>query len=721
VIHYSSVFLVRIGFACYLLFLHSFSIVGQQSISEVRLLPPGSVVTTTGTVTSGAEFGQIRYIQDAHAGIAIYDEDLSSTLAGDSIIVTGVLSAYRGEMQLSPVFSFQLIQSGKITAPLNHSDFQEISVQVFESRKMIIPCAGINSCEAELAAGWYDIFDQFGNKTRLWIAEDHPVTGFPILDRPVSIEGIWTKFEDQYQLLCQKITDASEGSCHYISPPHLAFIQDAPSIYWNQIPYALTYVEIQGEDFDLSIDFGLHGLNAEVAPENLIPGRIYSAQLFQQDSFGTVYGSIPLRFSPPTPVSPIEVLFNRSIDASFSDGSTPLGTGSSVIETDLIQRIDNVTSTLDIAMYNTGRFSVVQALTRAVQRGVNVRFIADDETSNTALEGQLSFPIFYRSGSGIMHNKFVIGDADIPDLAWLWTGSTNLTSNQLSTDPNHAYIIHDQALARSYKLEFDEMWGELPDRSDARYGDFKTNNTVHLFKTGETLIESYFSPSDETNCHLIDALRTTDHQVLIGLLLLTYEELVDVIIDLHQQGKEVRVILEDEENSMDAFARLTAAGVNMVTHDPSPIFHHKYAIIDEGYLDSDPQVITGSHNWTWSADNTNDENTLIIHDQTVTNIFRQEFEARWKELNPTSVNQISDAQIYIYPNPASDAIHVVNPTPATFEIELLNVGGNCIFKSSIGRDENKEILMSENIPSGVYLLRFTSANQRFTNQLIILK
>ena len=105
-------------------------------------------------------------------------------------------------------------------------------------------CAGIKSCERELSAGWYEIYDQWGNVARLWIAENHPTQGFPLFNRPVVVEGIWTKFEDQYQLMCQQITDASEGSCHYIPPPSLSFENNLPVLSWSNVPEATTDVWI---------------------------------------------------------------------------------------------------------------------------------------------------------------------------------------------------------------------------------------------------------------------------------------------------------------------------------------------------------------------------------------------------------------------------------------------------------------------------------------------
>ena len=50
------------------------SLVGySQDIATARSQGVGSTVTVTGIVTNGDELGPIRYIEDATAGIAIYD------------------------------------------------------------------------------------------------------------------------------------------------------------------------------------------------------------------------------------------------------------------------------------------------------------------------------------------------------------------------------------------------------------------------------------------------------------------------------------------------------------------------------------------------------------------------------------------------------------------------------------------------------------------------
>jgi len=122
-------------------------------------------------------------------------------------------------------------------------------------------------------------------------------------------------------------------------------------------------------------------------------------------------------------------------------------------------------------------------------------------------------------------------------------------------------------------------------------------------------------------------------------------------------------------------------------------------------------VITGSHNWTWSADNINDENTLIIHDQRVTNIFRQEFEARWGELNPTSIHTDLINGMKVYPNPASSFLHIENPFSESCGVELINVDGQIVMHKDIEADQTSVLTIDQSLPAGLYMVRIVSASQ----------
>jgi mitochondrial cardiolipin hydrolase len=53
--------------------------------------------------------------------------------------------------------------------------------------------------------------------------------------------------------------------------------------------------------------------------------------------------------------------------------------------------------------------------------------------------------------------------------------------------------------------------------------------------------------------------------------------------------------------------------------------HHKFAIID------DAMVLTGSYNWTIESEKENFDNLLVLRDADPLGLYRQEFEALWKD------------------------------------------------------------------------------------------
>ena len=87
------------------------------TIKAARALPPGSTVTIRAVVINGAEMGNIRYVQDADAGLALYAQPaklagFGELRAGDSIQVTGQLKVYNGLTEMDPIASFHKLASG---------------------------------------------------------------------------------------------------------------------------------------------------------------------------------------------------------------------------------------------------------------------------------------------------------------------------------------------------------------------------------------------------------------------------------------------------------------------------------------------------------------------------------------------------------------------------------------------------------------------------------
>ena len=105
---------------------------------------------------------------------------------------------------------------------------------------------------------------------------------------------------------------------------------------------------------------------------------------------------------------------------------------------------------------------------------------------------------------------------------------------------------------------------------------------------------------------------------------LTLDRVGDALIDAHKRGIDVKVILDrynQEEGS--EYDRLVQAGVPVRLHQGSGLMHNKVAIIDGSI------AITGSYNWTGSAENENDENLLVIKSAEVSSTYEEEFDRIW--------------------------------------------------------------------------------------------
>jgi phosphatidylserine/phosphatidylglycerophosphate/cardiolipin synthase-like enzyme len=353
----------------------------------------------------------------------------------------------------------------------------------------------------------------------------------------------------------------------------------------------------------------------------------------------------------------INTYFNQSVDHSVAlPGNEAVHTPNSIDDT-LVKYILMAQESIDVAVYNTTSSSAVAdiagALNTAHANGVQVRVIFNENTGNTAIPNLSpgiprleSPPANFNNNIGIMHHKFFVFDANSnnPNLPRVWTGSTNLTTQQVNTDANHAVLIQDQSLAIAYWLEFNEMWGTdgpQPNPQNAKFGIQKKDNTPHVFNVNGKRVECYFSPSDNTNQRIVQAIHEANTELLVNTMLITQNSLADAIIFQHFNGVNTSVLVNTEAQS-STFGQLRNAlrGRLAEYSQITGILHHKTMMTDV-LSNQNPLVLTGSHNWSASADNINDENTVIIYDEMVVNQFFQEFMARFEPM-ASQVEAIED-------------------------------------------------------------------------------
>jgi len=343
------------------------------------------------------------------------------------------------------------------------------------------------------------------------------------------------------------------------------------------------------------------------------------------------------------------------------------------VETIFINYCNAAKYKIDLAFYNINRANILDAIKAAANRGVEIRIICeyDNRASFAGLDGYagkirvIDDTFGNNSGSGLMHNKFAVFDYNYPgtdstveDL--VWTGSHNFTAYMLSS-ANNVFTIKNHAIASNYIKEFNEMWGSAtltPNSANSKFDGNKTDNTAHYFSIGttKTNVELYFSPSDGANSKIVNAIQTANYNIYFCIFTFSDGGIAQAILDKHNAGVKVAGVWDPGQvtSSWDQYdnnknLRDNIGSQYMIINKNgfSGDMHHKYMIIDVGHPESDPIVITGSHNWTGSADTKNDENLLIIHDPLVAQKYYAEFLERFGR-NP-------------YPAPATATI---NTTPS---------------------------------------------------------
>lgn len=707
------------------LFLTVFSnLLIAQTIADARAQSEGTIVTVTGIVTNGSEMPVVRYMQDSSAGIAIYDNQLEDVDRGDSITVTGKLDDFNGLLEVVDVTFTNHGETDQIIPAISTpNDVTESN----EAELLKIENAVFSDGGGFFSQGTFE-FESGGQTSVIFVKSGSPFDGQLIPTTPITILGISSQFDGQnppgYQLLPRDLND---------------FIYSDEII----ITSALTQENITTSSFDINWTTNLSGStmayygttpNLELGMldqesegtdhilnvTNLEPGSIYYLKAFSINETDTAFSGLTAFATESNSTGQILAYFNKDVDITATTVEEAQNIGAFINDT-IKAYIDKAMVTLDVAVYNHSDALITSAINDAYQRGVDVRYITCESTSTTAL-GDLNenIEVLQRpEGSGIMHNKFVIIDANEVNNSWIITGSTNWTSDQLFNDYNHLVIVQDQSVAKTYQIEFNEMWGsndEMPNAQNAKFGPAKSNNTPHHFIVNGKSMEVYFSPSDNTTNNIANAVKSGNEEIQFGLLVFTNNTLGSTILERYNAGVDIKGIIEQVNTNGSEYEFLVDAGVNVESHGGIPnSFHHKYCLVDQSYPNSDPLTITGSHNWSAIAETGNDENTIIIHDANITNQFYQEFinefnaltETDTTDTEPTQIIENQNNKLNLFPNPTNGNFDIVlnAENVKNQSIQIHNNSGQLVFNKNyrLTTGSNK-IRIEERFTAGIYIV-----------------
>jgi len=259
--------------------------------------------------------------------------------------------------------------------------------------------------------------------------------------------------------------------------------------------------------------------------------------------------------------------------------------------------------------------------------------------------------------AGLAHNKFLVVCDDASRPVAIWTGSTNWATTGLCTQMNNAILIEDATIAQAYLEQWQRLHADeqvdatgkahhflaplmtANDQAKSGGGGAAGDCTIWFTRTSdrrdiraaadvingarEAILFLMFEPGSNGLRQVVEARMTPGTA--------TYDRALyihGVVNTLHPRGGKADVTMVARGNTRHLDLRiLEPQGVNanlaewakevtrqdfligqggMIGH---AIIHSKVIVVDPF---SNPVVITGSHNFSAPASESNDENLLII-------------------------------------------------------------------------------------------------------------
>lgn len=344
----------------------------------------------------------------------------------------------------------------------------------------------------------------------------------------------------------------------------------------------------------------------------------------------------------------VELLFTDRSDNVAESNVTPE-------EQRLLDLLDGETVSIQASIDGLTRSNVVDRLIAAHDRGVTVQVVADCEIvvhqaepayqqliaagipvvdDNNSFDGPSVTPgCTSNQTSGFVHNKFLIFGGQ----QTVWTGSTNLTDFGFNSSQNAIVVLAGNPdVVAFYQAEFGEMFGNgasLRDGGTGRFGRQKTLNPgIGRFTLADgTAVEVAFSPYNHNTTsdteQLINAtIDSAADELLWATFFFTYDD-VRARLDGNTATSKRGAVDPRTTDDFDDTALLIGSGEQVLVTNFLGSHHWKTVIADADAADG--QVLLGSHNFSNSSFNFNNENSVRILSPAAAQTARSEFEVVW--------------------------------------------------------------------------------------------
>ncbi len=167
-----------------------------------------------------------------------------------------------------------------------------------------------------------------------------------------------------------------------------------------------------------------------------------------------------------------------------------------------------------------------------------------------------------------------------------------------------------------------------------RLGEARTDRPVA--STGSIGVEQVqvlylgFTPPVGVAKNVVDAIDRAQQEVLVQAYGFTHNAMAQAVIRAHERGLKVSVLLDEKSDHTNRYvmALFKDAQVSVRLDGKHAIAHNKVIVIDGD------TVVTGSFNFTNSAETRNAENLLILRGVQLGKAYRDNWQEHWQHSKP---------------------------------------------------------------------------------------
>ena len=301
------------------------------------------------------------------------------------------------------------------------------------------------------------------------------------------------------------------------------------------------------------------------------------------------------------------------INAYFSQTSGNYHDGGG-IDALLIDDYNRAKEEILVAIYALTNDRIRDALIAAHQRGVDVEVYTDDGelfSDDMKLLKEAGIPVLSdEDPSALMHDKFSVIDRKI-----VWSGSCNYTYYAFYRNNENLVKITGSKVAEVYRKEFFELW------------EHRLVENAYV----SDVLEIYFSPEDDFEQRLLDLIAHAHIEIDFLAFAFTNDTISDALIEKKEEGVIVKGVIDEKQNNYQNkssdYNKMKENGIDVHLDGNKYTLHDKIMIIDN-------TVVTGSYNFTQKANDTNNENSIVVHHKALADRYKTEFQKIFSEAKP---------------------------------------------------------------------------------------